>query len=316
MVQEILAARIEFDPVGGWAMALPLAALFVAALVMGYRLTTRPVSGKVRKWLWGLRGGAAAVVMVLLVRPTLVEMKVSEVRQVLVVMEDDSRSMGIKDETGGSTRAAAMAEGLKSNEKQLEKLAEKFDLAAYQFSDGLKQVVGAGVQAGPTPSPYPLPSRERGEETATAKETVSRILAARPTMSGSSTRLGDCLKAAYEENRGRQLAGVLLLSDGASNLSTVPAGEAAQFLGRRGAAIYAVGYGSTEATGAVREIVAKNISAPATVFVGNRIEVTGDFVFYGLACSRWSGANRSMRPRRRKRRSHSSRRAPWAMSGC
>ncbi len=213
----MLAAHLEFDPFGGWSIALPLAALFALALLLGYGHTTQQISGRVKRILWLLRGGAALAVIFLLMRPTLVSVSRRYERPLVVIMKDVSRSMTIRDErpqdgppdrvSPMATRSEAVHGELKQNEELLLELVGKYDLVTYHFSDKLTAVAGDLAEAVSRRDPQLL-SRQ-----------VTATIGTPESPDGPSTRVGDCLSAAYEENVRRKILGFVLMTDGQSNLS-------------------------------------------------------------------------------------------------
>ena len=284
IVPYILAAGLDFDPFGGYSLALPLGAMFVLALLLGYGRTTRRVGGRTRRILLALRGGAALAVVFVLMRPTLVSVSTRYERPLVLILKDVSRSMSIRDEgpqgslpqrdSPMATRAEAVHGELKQNEELLLEMVGKYDLVTYHFSDKLTPVARDLAEAGADRDPQLL-----------AEQVTSTIGAAEPA-DGPSTRLGDCLSAAYEENVRRKILGVVLMTDGQSNLSQARASDVARRFGGRSVPIYSVAYGSAEPTGAVRDSVARDIEARSTVFAGNRTEVSGDLLFHGLKANR------------------------------
>ncbi|NIA21284.1 MAG: hypothetical protein GWP05_04800 [Anaerolineaceae bacterium] len=277
---DILAAHLNFDPFGGYSLALPLGAMFALALLLGYGRMTRQVGGRTRRILLALRGGAALAVIFVLMRPTLVSVSTRYERPLVVIMKDVSRSMSIRDEgprdkspdrnSPMATRSEAVHSELKRNEKLLRELAAKYDLATYQFSDKLTSVAKGLAR----------PVAARGPQL--LAQQVSETIGAVEPADGPSTRLGDCLSAAYEENVRRKILGVVLMTDGQSNLSQARATDVARRFGKLSIPIHSVAYGSAEPTGAVRDSIARDIEARSTVFVGNRTEVSGEFLFHGL----------------------------------
>lgn len=276
VLASVLAFRIETHPFGGWLVALPLAAAFLAALAFSYRRTTQSLSPQALRMLWALRAVAALAVVFVLLRPSWISMNTRLERPLVVVLRDVSPSMGIPDappaagDQPGTARQAALVACVGANRANLLTLAERYDLAGYAFSDRLQNV-----------AELPPEGADEIERRAAAQRVVDGLLATRPP-AGRSTRLGDALKQVAETYPTRRIAAVVLLSDVASNLSDVSPAEAARLLGKRGTAIDVVGFGSERPTAAVRDSIARTIQAPGTVFVGNRIEVSGDYRFHGL----------------------------------
>ena len=270
---QLLAARVTANPVGGWAVGVVLAAVFLAALALGYRRTTRPLDRRARHILWALRGLAALAVVFALFRPAWTTVGVRHERPLLVLLRDVSASMMIRDESAGGqavTRSEAVGRRLAEHRELLAELAAKFNLGCYGFADRLERL-----------------GDEPAEETAgvdrrvVARRTVE-VLEAPLDAVGRSTQLGDALGEIHETTLNRRIVGVVVLGDGAVNQSRLSAAEAARLLGKRHAPVYTVGFGSPVPTGAVRDSIARSVDAKATVFTGNRIDVTGEFRFHGL----------------------------------
>jgi uncharacterized membrane protein len=272
----VLALRFEMHPFGGWLAAIPLAALFIAATVFAYRRTTRSLSPRQLRLLWALRGVAVLAVLFVFLRPSWVSLETRLERPVVVVLRDDSPSMGIADAPPsadaqpGTSRLDAVTACLRANRANLQALAERYDLAAFDFSDRIESL-------------SELPSDEAGDPArrAVAQRVIEQLTPDHAT-NGRSTKIGDALQRVVDTFASRRVAAVLLLSDLAGNASDVPPAEAAQKLGHRSTPVYPVVFGATQPTAAVRDSIARTIQAPATVFVGNRVNVSGDYRFHGL----------------------------------
>jgi len=277
----ILAAHLDLDPFGGWALALPLAGLFALATVLGYARLAKPLSPPKRRILRLLRGAAVAAVVFVLFRPTLVHVSTQYERPMVVLLADTSRSMGIRDESPAGaaaaegspamiSRAEALAGELKFNEPLLLELAGKFDLVAYLFGERLIPVADALSEPVSRRDPQVL------------RDQVAAMVAMPLNPQAQATRLGDHLAEACEAHPHRRLLGAVLLTDGQSCLSQISPEDAARRLAQRGVPVHSGAYGAAEPTGAVRDSAAVDIQAPATLFAGNRADVVGEFVFHGL----------------------------------
>lgn len=271
-----LAFALVLDPVGGWFVAIALLVAFMLALHLAYRRTTQPLSPEALRTLRLLRTGAALAVLLVMLRPAWVATGTRLDRPLFLVLRDISPSMTIGDAPpagatqSGTSRDTAVCDTLAEYRPELLQLASRVDLVGYTFSDHLASVA------------EPSPPGARAIERAAVARRMIDALAAPIKAQGRSSRVGDCLERALEQHRGRKIAAVLLLTDAANNLSDVSPQDAARAFGKRGIPIYVVGFGSDVPTGAVREIIARTIDAKPTVFVGNRIEVAGDFRFHGL----------------------------------
>lgn len=170
-----------------WGWALPaalLAALGVLALLLvgwgAWQL--RGVRGRDRVALVALRGALVVVVLVALARPMLVVSTAVPQRNVLAVLLDDSRSMGLRDLPAG-TRTDAVQGTFGDSAALVRALGERFSLRFYRFAADVRPAAGA----------------------------------ASLRASGSRTDLAAALQGVREELAGLPLAGVIVVSDGADN---------------------------------------------------------------------------------------------------
>jgi uncharacterized membrane protein len=180
---------------GPWGRTLALVALALAlvALALTYRGYRRlPRLGR-RLLLTALRGGALGAALLLLVQPAIQLRHVTRIPNRIAVLVDDSHSMGLAEGAGGATRAARAAELLRRSQGTFARLGRDHRLDFYRFSAGL------------TP--------------ATPEEVLRPAAPA-----GSATRLNEALQALRARYAGRDLAGVIVISDGADNGRFGPAG--------------------------------------------------------------------------------------------
>jgi uncharacterized membrane protein len=180
---------------GPWGRTLALAALLLAlvALALTWRGYRRLPRLGPRLLLTVLRGGALAAALLLLVQPAIQLRHVTRIPNRLAVLVDDSRSMGLT-EVGGATRAARGAEILRRSQPAFERLGRDHRLDFYRF--------------GPTLTPT----------------TADEVLQPVAPPAGAATRLNEALQALRGRYAGRDLAGVVVLSDGADNGRFGPGG--------------------------------------------------------------------------------------------
>jgi len=212
-----------------------------------------------------------------LMRPVIVTTLVEDVRQKLIVLVDDSKSMALADnratpedrqraliatgsldpdhkltssatkETPPLARSALLAALAENSKLDLwKRLGERSDLAFYRF--------GADA-ADATPA-----------EADPAKSALSFFNSANPSQ--PVTALGDSLRQVLAANRGQPIAGVLVITDGASNRGLHPAEAAAQAR-QDGVPLLIYGVGVTEP----RDIVLRSLDAPRLGFLNERIAV-------------------------------------------
>jgi hypothetical protein len=187
-VQRIVeTSRIELlnmPPVWVLALvALPALVLFVRWLYLRERIEGN-------RWLPALlRGATLALLVLFLLHPVRLTQKMAVERPVAVVLVDDSASMREHD-MPELARKVGLPEGATRSEvtravlrQPLAELEERYELLTFAFGDTLRAIGG-----------------------------LDDLIA-----SDGTTHLGDALAALVAETRGRELAQVLLVSDGRSN---------------------------------------------------------------------------------------------------
>ncbi|MEZ4377902.1 MAG: vWA domain-containing protein [Gemmatimonadales bacterium] len=216
-------------PVLPWLALLGLllaAAAVVWVAVRGLRGTTR----RDRVVLGGLRLAVFLLVGLCLLRPTLVLSRAIAQRNVLAIVYDDSRSMTVADQDGG-TRLAAVQAAFGDSTTLLRDLAERFVVRGFR----------AGTATDPVPSTQAL------------------------TGTGSRSDLGAALATAREALADQPLAGIVLVSDGAQN----GFGDLDEELGRlaaRGIPVHTVGVGSAPFA---RDVGVDALQLPDEVLLGS-----------------------------------------------
>lgn len=193
----------------------PWAVLFITAVVAGlvilfYRRTIVPVSTRTRTILIAVKLLPLLLIMLSLLEPVLVTSEVTPQQGFLLVLLDDSKSMRIQDAPGHLTRFEAVKRVMK-DQRLLAMLSERFKVRTFRFASDVERV-----------------------------EDVTGLEA-----SGGATNIAGALNQTAHEFRDLPLAGVVLVSDGADNVSQGSndlAGVAAS-LKAQGIPVYAVGVG-------------------------------------------------------------------------
>lgn len=228
--------------------------VFAAAAVLVALLLVRPKAEKLRRWrqvgLLVLRAGVIALVLLLMLRPTLVYTETTRQAATLVMLVDQSRSMSVRDMLRGKSRWAALKETVDAAGPELRQIAREFELHAYTF-DRTTQRLNAddGV--------ITFPDEPTGEETA----------------------LGAALEEVLRQEAGKRLLGVLLLSDGAQRAyppQDTPPQTAAAALRRLGYPMYTFPFGQSRGLGQAQDVAVTKLLASPTVFVKNRLAVGGE----------------------------------------
>lgn len=204
-------------PVWGVLLLLALAALWFT--FQYWRDGTRPTW-----WLKGpmmvLRVLALLSLMLMLAQPVLRLSQVDKVRPNVVVLVDNSQSMGFTDpklpagraqQEAAATGTAANAVGgltrleranrLLNRANLLTELAKRYTVHLYNFAS--------------TPHTVSLPSDAQ-------KRAAYQFALTPDTLAGDSTQMGVALRRPLEDLAGQPVAGALIVSDGGSNLGEDP----------------------------------------------------------------------------------------------
>ncbi|TWT90960.1 hypothetical protein Mal64_13590 [Pseudobythopirellula maris] len=236
-----------FHPLGGdWTVTLVTSLLLVAPWVLGPRgggLTPRR-----KATLGALRVATTLLLLVAMARPTLVYTKSEEVRSLLLMLLDSSRSMTVEDGLAGASRWRNVADSLAASERSLAAIAEKHDLRAYRFDKSLAPLPISGGRIA-------LPSTPDGEE----------------------TTLGASLSELVEREGAQRLLGVVVLSDGAQRATPprdAPPSDAARRLAAEAAPLYALTFGA-RATGERADVAVDDLSVSSTAYAKAPLDVGG-----------------------------------------
>src|ERR1700734_2412742 len=183
--------RGQFALLGAWpkwmlVLLIVAAAAGLAWLIRAHLTRAAPVLRSWRAWvLWGLQTLLAAMVLVLLWQPAITVAELKPQQNIIAVMGDDSRSMGITED--GSTRQAQAVSALQNG--VLASLNRSFQTRLYRVDD--------------------VPAR------------IDGLASLHPD--APSTRIGDSLRQLSEETSDLPIGAVVLLSDGDDNVGGVSA---------------------------------------------------------------------------------------------
>ena len=207
-------SRGQFALLGAWPKWM-LALLIVAAagglawLIHSRLERAAPVMRGWRAWvIWGLQALLAALVLGLLWQPAITVAELKPQQNIVAVLVDDSRSMGIAED--GSTRQEQAVKALQDG--VLAGLERSFQSRLYRVDDA--------------------PAR------------IDSLKDLKP--SAPSTRIGDSLKQLSEETSDLPIGAVVLLSDGDDNAGGIGA-DAISALRARHIPVHTVGFGRERA---------------------------------------------------------------------
>jgi len=229
-------------------LLLLVGAIVIVAVVFAYRQLSEDVSPARRYLLAGLRIAFLALALFLLLRPTLVLTLEGRVRRTLLMLFDGSASMAIRD--GKATRHENLKSIFKTHQVSLERLERRYDLAAFQFGEGLEELISSNRYGW-----------------------VDRLSTNSPV-----TALGEAVREVITRKRGQPLAGIFLVSDGANNAGTSPR-EVASLAGQENVPIYVYGVGREMP----KDVIVGSLFAPELAFADDEVPVTVRVRGQGLA---------------------------------
>lgn len=207
-------ARGQFALLGAWPKWVLVVLIVAAAAGLGWLIRSRlaQAAPAIRSWrawvIWGLQSALAATVLVLLWQPAITVAELKPQQNIVEVVIDDSRSMGISED--GSTREAKAVDALQNG--VLAKLNKSFQTRLYRVDD--------------------VPAR------------IENLKEIKP--GAASTRIGDSLKQLSEETSDLPIGAVVLLSDGSDNTGGISA-DTISALRARHIPVHTVGFGREHA---------------------------------------------------------------------
>ncbi len=253
---------IGFEPVGSWTFVTAVAVALAVVLLANPPDRTR-IGRSGRLTLVALRLGAFLAIVGCMTRPTLVSSQKARQQGTLLVLADASESMTVADEAGGRSRWDEMAAALTKAEPAARGLVEDggFEITAWTFDREARPLPAASE------SPFPLAAW-------TARAT------------SGETAIGSALEDALRATAGRQIAGVIVLSDGAQHAyppRDVPPQTAARGLAELGVPLWSVTFGQQRGSGQGRDVAVTSLVVDETVYLENMLEVAGRVRLEGLA---------------------------------
>lgn len=240
--------RLSLYPVFDSYLLVAMVALLLAGLL--FVGPNREKAGGLRRaMLVLLRATVIALIVLAMLRPTLIYTQTKKQAATLLVMADQSRSMTVHDSVGDKTRWNALQAALTDAAPALKKLANDFELKAYTFDAGVHE---AKVEGGK----IELPQKPDGNQTA----------------------IGASLKKVLDNEAGKRLLGVVLLSDGAQRAyapNDLPPQTAAARLKHLGYPLFTLPFGQSHGLGEAKDVAVKDLIVAPTVFVKNELTISG-----------------------------------------
>ena len=231
----------------GFVLALLAAATVVALSAWSYR-------HQQRRWrrvgLTLLRALAVAAVLLLVLQPAVQMRSVTRLPNHVAVLLDLSSSMAIREETGGPSRYERAQALLRASERTIARWRRDHNVELYGF--------GAGLRALTRPDQAPPDE--------------------------PATHVHVALDELRRRHHGRDLAGVVLLSDGVDNgrLGTGPLSSASKlYLSRLKVPVHSAWVGRS----GIRDLAVAEVFADSFAFVRNAVKVEAEVVASGLPAS-------------------------------
>jgi uncharacterized membrane protein len=245
----------------GWLLVLLIAASAggLAWLVWRGLPGTAPRIRNWRAWaIWAMEAAMVVLLLVLLWEPAITVAELKSQQNIIAVVVDDSRSMGIADAgaDGSTSRAGAAVKSLQDG--VLEGLKKKFQVRVYRLDAALTRV----------------------DSTKDASDDGLKGI----VPSAGATHINAGLQRLAAETSDLPVGAVVLLSDGAENgMGSAGGGidlETITALHNRRLPVHAIGFGKVQAA---RDVEIEDAAVAAKAMANSRMTATVSFHQYGYA---------------------------------
>ncbi|TWT93223.1 glutamine amidotransferase [Stieleria varia] len=261
--------HFALEPLYGSLLVTIVCAIVVVAVIAW--VTPPTPKPEQRRWLIGLRGLAALVLLLAAFRPSLIRTDNRPADATLVVAADVSKSMTLADGDGGDRWT--------TQQQAWQALAS--GLAAMDESLNVQWLTYDG-------SAEPLLQSSTPEQTIAAGEALQAI-----QPDGDATDLGAALEAAIAAAAGQPMAGVILMGDGtqtakrdgaaAAQAASRGAQSSAEILNSLGVPFWTVPIGPPAGDTGSRDVAVDAMPEVFQLFSGNQFDVTFQLSLRGLA---------------------------------
>jgi len=253
---------INFEPIGSWAF-VGLVTLALATVLFAVPPDRTRVGGGRRLALVALRLAAFLALIACMTRPTIVSSRKARQQGTVLVLADASESMTVADGADGRSRWEQLTATLAAARPAARDLVSRGGLAIASWTFDRELHPLASTEA----DPFPLAAWS-------ARET------------SGETAIGGALEEALRATAGRQIAGVIVLSDGAQHAyppRDAPPQAVARGLAELGAPLWSVTFGQQRGGGQGRDAAILSLAAAETVYLENLVEIAGRVRLEGLA---------------------------------
>jgi hypothetical protein len=253
---------VHLDPVGSWwLLGLVTAALFAVLIAVGPDPSRVSPAGRMALVL--LRLAAFLALVACMLRPTIVSSRNARQQGTVLVLADASESMTVADGPDGRTRWQELIGAIDAARPAAKSLVAggDFEIALRRFDRQTHEV--------PTAAEDPLPIGEWRKEPSVEETAIGAAI-------------DDAVRAAAQKN----IAGIIVLSDGAQHAyppRDLPPQTVARKVGDAGVPLWSITFGQQRGVGQGRDAAVTNLSVGETVYLDNLLEVAGRVRLDGLA---------------------------------
>ena len=262
----IAAAAIEdfavhLDPVGSWSLVCVVTGLLAAVLFAVPPDRSRVSGGRLTALVLLRLCGFLAVVACML-RPELVATKKARQQATVLLLADASESMSVADGPNGRTRWQELTEAVAAARPAALALERDggFAISAWRFDRETHAVTATADD------PFPLGAWQNEP-------------------SAQESAIGAALEESVRATAGKNLAGVIVLSDGAQH-AYAPRDASPQSVARRlgdaAVPLWSITFGQQRGAGQGRDAAVVNLSVGEKVYLKNALEVAGRIRLDGL----------------------------------
>ena len=245
--------HLSLNPIWSWPFALLIAAALAGLVAWTYPARLAGLGPFWRRLLMGLRVAIVLMALFAMLRPAIVFSETRKQSASLMILVDRSRSMLIRDEANSRSRWESLSEVLTDpkTDAALKALSEDLEIKTYAFA-----------------------------------RDVSELARLDDAPDGEQSAIGAALDDVLRKNSAKRIAGVVLLTDGAQRAASprdLPPLSIAARLRDLQVPVYGVGFGTEVPAEQARDLATRNLNAGPTVFVKNKMTVSGEVVQRGFA---------------------------------
>ncbi len=247
--------RLFFYPIAEsyWFVAVVAAALLAMVVLVGPGRSRVSLGGRIALAL--IRSGIILLAVLAMLRPTLVYTETHKEKATLVLLIDQSRSMLVRDGLNNKTRWESLIATLEESEAALRNLGRDFEIKAYTFDA----------------ETHPVDVKDG-----------RLVLPESPT--GQQTAIGAGLDDLLNQENGKRLLGIVLLTDGRQQAlfpRDASAQDVAAKLRHQGYPAFPVVFGQSRGLGGVQDVAVVGFPTPGAVFVNTAMAIHGEIKING-----------------------------------